>query len=277
VKSKARNRLLILGAIFGLFGVLMLLRSFAATGTQRFEAENATVSKAVECTDAKASGGDYVKLAQSCTSVAPTPSPGGGSADYDVYFGYADGNYNGWGTLPDPWKNSNNVVFVGRDGNQCCTATGDTVYGWDGGAIRVANNTNSAMTVYVKVENMELCSRDWQQQSVPAGYSVIFTSTKVVQNQGDTETWDTSDSDWMCRSIAETTNCNNRVRGTVRITVNGQERVIQDSRGILSADASPRSTAKGGDSTCNGDTGTPGFEFTPWTKVSARQALKVIG
>lgn len=267
MKQLSKKYVLLLGVGFGLIGAVLLLRSFAATTKFGVEAENGTRSgQTAICDDTNASANKYLKLSQNTCTGAPTPTPTtGGGGDFDVYLAYADGNSRGHGDIPNPWKDSPNTIFAGRDDNGCCVSTGETP-GWDGGAVRVVNNSGSTLTVVVEITDMGYCNRTWPSQSVPSGSNVIFTSTAYVTSQGDSNSWDTSDADWACRNTANTNNCN-PILGTVNVTVNGTRHSYRDSEGIMAA----LKSRGGSDSTCS-SLSTPGSEYTPWTLVSSISA-----
>lgn len=274
MKTLTKKHVVLLGVFFGVLGALLLLRSFAATGTQKFEAEDGQRSGTTAlCQQGTASGGDYVKLAQSCTAASPTPTPTTSDKDFTLYLGYGDGNQNGRPAVPDPWKGSPNTIFDGRAGTGCCVSVGE-VNGWDGGAIRIQNNTNTNMTAHIEVTEMDYCNRDWNPVTIPAGGNYIVTSSIDVGSQGDPQVWDTSDSDWSCRNTAFTDNCN-PIHGRITVTINGQAYSYKDDTGYLSAQHGPN----GKDSTCQLSVPAEGAEFTPWTKVmkAPDKQLQVVG
>lgn len=183
---------------------------------------------------------------------------------FDFYVGYVDGNSRGFGKLPNPWRDSPGVLFVGKSDTTCCTAAndsgGNSVMGWDAGAFRLDNKSTAPMSVYVKVTNMELCNRDWPEQQVPAGGTLILTTTSDSVTSGNPGYWDTSDTEWLCQGVAfGATNCNDYTPH-IELKVNGTTYNYVEPDGIL--------TARGRDTDCTGIQ-TPGYEFHEWSLLGS--------
>jgi hypothetical protein len=107
-------------------------------------------------------------------AMAPAASA---QSSLDVFVGYADSERGTAGNFPTPWYDASNpqIIFEG------CHPTASCKY--DGGAIRLVNNSSSSVTVNsVKVSYTSACVYDiWPHDvTLPAGKQMILTETQTI-------------------------------------------------------------------------------------------------
>ncbi len=99
--------------------------------------------------------------------------------DNHVYVGYADMYHSLPKNFPSPWLDSPGVTFVG------CDSIGGCMY--DGGAVRVVNETAAPETVNSITVGVDTCSYTWSTpQVVPSGGQLIVTQADPGPAQGCT-------------------------------------------------------------------------------------------
>ena len=109
-------------------------------------------------------------------------APAGASGGVSVSVGYADTLRLDASNFPTPWEGPPNVIFEGCDVSACLSG------GYDGGAVKVTNNTSNPVVVdYVKVV-FDACTYDiWPHStSLPAGDSLIVDQTAPGGGSGCT-------------------------------------------------------------------------------------------
>jgi PKD repeat protein len=144
------------------------------------------------------------------------------ASDLSVYAGYYDTHHpNNPQAKPSPWEGSANTVFVG----QADSPSG----GWDSSAVRVQNNTASAVTVTVTVTIGKYSFDLWGQRTIGAGQNLVLA-------QMGFETFDGSDTStagcYSCDAVLCTTSVSSVVP-VVNVTVSGVKRQYFDRGQVL--------------------------------------------
>jgi YD repeat-containing protein len=160
------------------------------------------------------------QAAPAVTQAFAQPALVAGASGLSVYVGYAD-NIRPSGFFPTPWQASPNVIFEGCTGN--CT--------FDGGAVRIDNNSGSSVTVNSLAVAFGACQfAIWPQNlTLPAGNTLIFTQTINGASNGCPHdgTFDMSD-------VSGAGNCApNGIIPQVTFTIGGVQTTFRDTQQVL--------------------------------------------
>lgn len=194
-------------------------------------------------------------LAVAC--VAALAGPAGASSGVDVYVGYADNFHTAAATFPTPWDGSPNTTFEG------CTPA--ALCAFDAGAVMVANNTASPVTVDAIAVHIDTCTyTGWPSAALAPGHQLIVTQTATGANNGctgpDPSNMDTSDIGPGGSAYAG--NCTpDGVVPTVDVTVDGVTTTYTDSGQVLNTGGVDAAN-------CTPQPG-PNSEATQWTLVGS--------
>ncbi len=119
--------------------------------------------------------------------VAVSAAPASAATGLEVYVGYADNLHATPSHFPAPWSNSPGVTFNG--------CTGSCVF--NGGAVRLVNNTSAAATVNSISVTFDTCTWDFWQRDVviqPGGQLIIAQTVSGTSEGCDNQSghFDTS-------------------------------------------------------------------------------------
>ena len=156
--------------------------------------------------------------------VALTPVPATAASGINVFVGYADSLRANATNFPTPWAGSPQTTFEG------CLPVASCEY--DGGAIRIANNTGSTVTVNAIAVHIHTCTyTGWPSAVLSPGADLIVTQLVSGATGGcsgpSPAYFDTSDIG--PNGSSYTGNCTpNGIKSTVDVTVNGQTTTYSD-------------------------------------------------
>ena len=198
---------------------------------------------------------------------APTASPQGTSRTLDVFVGYADSDRAAAASFPTPWADTSNgsVIFEGCQPTTKCS--------YDGGALRLLNNSGAAMTVNsVTLAYSASCVYDiWPHNvSLPSGKQIIITQLTSGSANGCTNSATTGatgygqmdGSDIGTNGAPWASNCTQSgVIPQVALTVNGATSTFTDSGQVLNTGGTDSAYCPS-----NPD-GTARNESTQWTPI----------
>ena len=158
----------------------------------------------------------------------PGPPPG-----VSVWVGYADNLRANPSAFPSPWDTGANVIFQGCHPLSSCT--------FDGGAVRVVNNTASPVNISDVALSVSSCVFQlWPGATLQPGQELIVTQTASGAGDGcpgpspitGTSTMDTSDIG--PGGAAWTNHCSDdQVKPTVSMNVDGVASTFKDSPEVL--------------------------------------------
>jgi hypothetical protein len=174
----------------------------------------------------------------------------------NVFVGYADNSRPLIATFPNPWVGSPNVTFDG-----CTTACAAT--GFDAGAVRVENDTVSAVIVNQVQVHIDTCLYTWSGSLYPVtlapGQSLITTqrATGVAGCTGPVpNSFDSSDIG--PGGVPYSACTNDGVQPIVDVTVNGTTTSYPDSGQIINTGGVDRASCPSGNN-----------ESTQWVPVGS--------
>ena len=167
----------------------------------------------------------------SLITAVSTATPAAASSSIGVYVAYADSVRANATNFPTPWLGSPNTTFVGCGPVSACT--------YDAGAIRVVNNSPSAVNVDAITVHIDICTyTGWLSQSAPLapGADLIVTQLGSTLRAGCTGpspvSFDTSDIGPSGGSNVG--NCaNDGVTPTVDVTIDGTTISYADNGQVL--------------------------------------------
>lgn len=168
-------------------------------------------------------------IAATTLGVTMMPRSAHAAQSIDVYVGYADNEHGTTPpTFPSPWAGSPNTNFSG------CSPVASCVF--DGGVVRVVNNTASTHSINVVVHVSTCTFADWSAVSTAPGAEDIFTQTQSGGDNGckvfgpglmDTSDIGPNGSQWG-------DNCNQSgVIPTVDVTVDGVTTTFTDKGQVI--------------------------------------------
>jgi hypothetical protein len=158
-----------------------------------------------------------------------TVMPASASSGIAVFVGYADSLRADAVSFPTPWAGSPKTVFEG------CLPVASCEY--DGGGIRVANNTGSTVTVNAIAVHIDTCTyTGWPAAVLTPGADLIVTQLLSGATGGCSgplpNYFDTSDVG--PNGTSYTGNCTpNGIQPTVDVTINGQTTTYTDAGQVL--------------------------------------------
>ena len=156
--------------------------------------------------------------------VALTPVPATAASGINVFVGYADSLRANATNFPTPWAGSPQTTFEG------CLPVASCEY--DGGAVRIVNNTGSTVTVNAIAVHLHTCTyTGWPSAVLSPGADLIVTQLVSGATGGcsgpSPAYFDTSDIG--PNGSSYTGNCTpNGIKSTVDVTVNGQTTTYTD-------------------------------------------------
>jgi len=166
-----------------------------------------------------------LSLVTAISSVVPASA----STGINVFVGYADSYRSDATNFPTPWFGSPNTVFEG------CTPVATCTY--DGGALRVVNNTGSTVTVNAIAVHIDTCTfTGWPAAVIAPGANLIVTQLGSGASDGCTgplpTNFDTSDIG--SGGSGNVGNCTpDGIQPTVDVTINGQTTHYTDAGQVL--------------------------------------------
>jgi hypothetical protein len=166
-----------------------------------------------------------LSLVTAISSVVPASA----STGINVFVGYADSYRSDAINFPTPWFGSPNTVFEG------CTPVATCTY--DGGSLRVVNNTGSTVTVDAIAVHLDTCTfTGWPPAVLAPGANLIVTQLGSGASDGCTgpvpTNFDTSDIG--SGGSGNVGNCTpNGIQPTVDITINQQTTHYTDAGQVL--------------------------------------------
>jgi hypothetical protein len=193
----------------------------------------------------------------SATAIALVPAtPAAATTGVNVFVGYADNSRPLIATFPNPWEGSPNATFDG-----CTTAC--AAAGFDAGAVRVENDTTSAVIVNQLQVHIDTCLYTWSGPLYPLtlapGRSLIATqrSTGVAGCTGPVpSSFDSSDIG--PGGVAYSGCTNDGIHPTVDVTVDGTTTSYTDSGQIINTGGVDRASCPSGNN-----------ESTQWVPVGS--------
>ncbi len=160
---------------------------------------------------------------------AAAPAAAAGTGTVGVYVGYADAFHTVPRNFPAPWAGSQNVIFEG------CRPVGNCAY--DGGAVRITNETNAAITVNSITVHIDTCAYSgWPVQTLAPESQLIVTQLTSGPANGCTgpvpDHMDTSDVGPGGQSYSGN-RAKNGIVPTVDVTINGTTTTYTDLGQVL--------------------------------------------
>jgi hypothetical protein len=171
--------------------------------------------------------------------------PVAASSPISVYVGYADTLRADAQNFPTPWNGSPNTTFEGCAPDSSCT--------FDGGAVRVVNDSPAAVTVDAIAVHLDTCTyTGWPAAVLQPGADLIVTQLSSGEAAGCTgptpALFDTSDLGPGGASYAG--NCvPDGLQPTVDITVDGRTSSYTDSGQVLNTGGIDAGVCRGNEST----------------------------
>ena len=156
-------------------------------------------------------------------------APASAASGINVFVGYADSLRANAINFPTPWAGSPMTTFEG------CLPVASCEY--DGGGIRIANNTGSTVTVNAIAVHLDTCTyTGWPAAVLSPGADLIVTQLISGATGGCSgplpSYFDTSDIG--PNGTSYTTNCTQSgIKPTVDVTVNGQTTTYTDTGQVL--------------------------------------------
>lgn len=157
-----------------------------------------------------------------------SPLAASAAGGISVAVGYADSLRANPANFPTPWEGSPNVIYEGCTPSSSCT--------FDGGAVKVFNDTLSAVTVNSVDIRVSTCTFDlWPRNvTLPAGGQLIVTQTASGADNGCTTNGHMDTSDIGPNGAGWAGNCSpSGVIPEVGVTVNGTTSTFQDRGQVL--------------------------------------------
>jgi hypothetical protein len=162
-------------------------------------------------------------------SAIVTASPAAATSGVGVYVAYADSLRAAATSFPTPWAGSPATTFAGCLPVSACT--------YDGGAIRIVNNTGSTFTVNSIAAHLDTCTfTGWPPTTLTPGADLIVTQLASGAGDGCTGPTPThfDTSDLGPGGTSYSGNCTpDGLLPTVDVTINGQTTSYTDSGQVL--------------------------------------------
>jgi hypothetical protein len=183
----------------------------------------------------------------SIAAAVSTAVPVAAQSGIQVFVGYADSLRADATNFPTPWVGSPNTIFYG-----CSPASACTFAVYDAGAVRVVNNTGSAVTVNAIAVHVDTCTfAGWPPAVLTPGADLIVSQLAVGGTGVGCEEpahMDTSDVgpggvDWALHCDPD------GILPIVDITINGQKTSYTDSGQVLNTGGVDSGACLGNEST----------------------------